>query len=100
MPTLKIPPDSYISLEYKVPKSRLVEFEIDADRPVKTYVLGPKTLKRFEQGSKNFRYYGGFPEPRRHQSQEVRLPFSGLWYLVISNRSLKEPARVEYEVYY
>lgn len=100
MPTIKIGPDEYVEMEYKVPRHRLVEFEVEADLPVKTYVLGPKALRRFSEGSSTFRYYGGFPDARRSQHQAVRLPFTGVWYLVIMNPDKQASVRVEYEVYY
>jgi hypothetical protein len=100
MPVETIPPDEYISLEYKPVRSRTFEFEIDADHPVKTYVVGPRALERFEEGSKNFKYWGGFPDPRRHQRQKVWIPFSGPVYLIIANPDRYETAEVDYEVYY
>ena len=100
MPSVTIGPDEHVRLKYNVPKSRLVEFEIDADRPVKSYILGPKALMRFSEGSETFKYYGGFPDPRATQRQTVRIPFSGSWYLVIMNPNKRHPVEVEYEVYY
>jgi hypothetical protein len=76
-----------------------VEFEIAAERPVKTYVVRPGGLEKFRQGELSFKYYGGFP-PRRLQRQKIWLPFSGEWYLVISNPSKGQSVDVDYEVYY
>ena len=87
-------------MEYKVPRHRLVEFEVEADLPLKTYGLGPEALERFSEGSSTFKYYGGLPDARRSQHQEVRLPFTGVWYLVILNPHKRESVRVNYEVYY
>ena len=99
MPVLRLRPDEYISLEYKRPKSRWFEFEIDADRPVKTYIVGPKNLRRFEEGRK-FNYVGGYPEERDHQRQKVWISFSGPVYLIISNPHRDKPVELEYDVYY
>ncbi len=99
MPVTKIRPDEYISLEYKPRKSGTFEFEIDANHPVKTYIVGPKNLERFEEGSRNFKYWGGFPDPRRRQQQKVWIPFSGPVYLIIANPDRDHTAEVEYEVY-
>ncbi len=100
MPSVTIGPDQHVRLKYSVPKSRLVEFDIDADRPVKSYVLGPKALARFSEGSETFKYFGGFPDPRETQSQTVRLPFTGSWYLVIMNPDNRDSVVVDYEVKY
>lgn len=100
MPSVMIGPDEHVILTYSVPKSRLVEFEIDADHPVKSYILGPKTLAKFSKGSNDFRYYGGFPDPRENQRQTVRIPFSGSWHLVIMNPSKRQSVNVDYEVLY
>ncbi len=78
----------------------MFEFEIDADHPVKTYIVGPKNLERYEEGSKNFKYWGGFADARSHQKQKVWIPFSGPVYLVIANPDPYETAEVEYSVYY
>jgi hypothetical protein len=88
-------------LRYRVPNSRVVEFEIDADRPVKSYVLRTKGLELFDQGSEKFIYYGGFPEPRRRHRQELILPFDeGHWWLLIVNPSKIHSATVIYDVWY
>jgi hypothetical protein len=98
MPSLTLGPDEYVTLEFRLRKSGPVEFELDSDIPVRTYLVGPKALERFELGSKSFRYRGGFPDPRKVQSQKVWIPFSGPFYLIISNPSKKEPAEIDYEV--
>lgn len=100
MPNVTIGPDEHVRLKYSVPKSRLVEFEINANLPVKSYVLGPTTLASFSAGSETFEYYGGFADPRKTQRQTVRLPFAGSWYLVIMNPSKRHSVEVDYEVFY
>ena len=100
MANVTIKPDQFVELKYKVPETGFVKFEIDAESPVKSYVLGPGSLRRFLEGSKRFKYYGGFPDPREKQKQEVRIPFDGSWYLVIMNPNKSDPVDVEYEVYY
>jgi hypothetical protein len=99
MPVTVIDPDEYITVEYVRRKSGPVEFELSADRPVRTYILGPRDLERFEKGSKNFEYWGGFPDPRKDQQQKVWVP-SGPWYLIISNPSRGESVEVDYDVYW
>jgi hypothetical protein len=100
MPLTRLRGDEYVSLEFKPRKSGTFEFELDADRPVQTYIVGPKALERFEEGSKSFKYWGGFPEARKHQKQKVWIPFSGPVYLIIANPDPHQTAEVEYEVYY
>jgi hypothetical protein len=100
MPRIRIGPNENVRLKYSVPDSGLVRFELDADHPVMTYIVRPKGLESFDQGSGRFRYYGGFPDPRRKQWQEVRLPFDGTWYLLIINPSEDDSVGVDYEVLY
>jgi hypothetical protein len=99
MPSIRLRGDEYITLEYKRPKSRVFEFEIDADHPVKTYIVGPKNLTRFEEGKK-FDYVGGFPDGKKHHKQKLWIPFSGPVHLIISNPDPYQTAEVNYRVYY
>ena len=99
MPRITIQPDRTAIIKYEVPKDGVVEFEIEADKPVRSYIVRPKGLELFQNGSKTFKYYGGFPDARKHQHQEVRLPFLGTWYLLISNHQDSD-VDVEYDVFY
>ncbi len=91
-----------IRMRYRAPKEGTpVEFEVQAEHPVMTYIVRPRGLELFDEGKKNFRYYGGFQTPpRMKHKQELMLPFSGPWYLVIVNPDEDEPVKVHYEVYY
>lgn len=100
MPKIRIGPDENVRLRYSVPESGLIEFELEADHPVETYILRPRGLELFDQGSDSFKYYGGFPVARRKQQQEVRLPFEGPWYLLIVNPDEDRSVNVKYDVYY
>lgn len=101
MPTKIIRPNENIRLRYRVPRSQIIEFEISAGRPVKSYVVRTRGLELFDQGSARFRYYGGFPDPRREHHQELVLPFDeGEWWLLIVNPSKNLPVEVFYEVSY
>jgi hypothetical protein len=93
--TLK--PNEGLSLKYRVPRRGLVEFVVEAERPVHTYVLDPEGLDAFNHG-KTDRSFGGFMTRQRHH-QELRLPFKGTWYLVILNPH-DEPVAIGYDVYY
>jgi hypothetical protein len=100
MPKLRIGPDENVRLRFSVPEGGLIEFELEADHPVETYILRPRGLELFDHGSDSFKYYGGFPNARRKQRQELRLPFEGPWYLLIVNPDEDESVNVNYDVYY
>ena len=99
MPRTKIGPDQNVRLRYRAPDDGLVEFEINSDIPVRSYIVRPKGLEVFDEGRK-FKYYGGFPDARRMQRQAVKLPFDGPWYLLIINDDDETTADVSYDVYY
>jgi hypothetical protein len=99
MPTRIIRPGENVRLRFRVPNSRVVEYEIESDRPVKSYILRTKGLELFDEGSERFKYYGGFPEARKKQRQELVLPFDeGHWWLLIVNPSKDHSAQVFYDV--
>jgi hypothetical protein len=100
MPSIRIRGDEYVSLEFKPRKGGSFEFELDSDLPVKTYVVGPAALERFEEGSTTFKYWGGFADARKHQKQKIWLPFTGPVYLLVINPNPDHTATIEYEVYY
>jgi hypothetical protein len=99
MPTALIRPRSHLRVKYPVPRTGRIEYEVEADNPVTTYVLDEEGLKEFQNGRTEYieSYYGGFPYRRVHY-QSLKLPFrSGNWYLVIKNDQDKAVA-VHYEV--
>jgi hypothetical protein len=101
MPTKIIRPNENMRLRYSVPRSRVVEIEVEADRPVKSYVVRTRGLELFDEGSQNFKYFGGFPEARRRHHQELILPFDdGHWWLLIVNPSKIHSVEVFYDVYF
>ena len=100
MTKVRIGPDENVRLRYRVPEDGLVEFELNADAPVKTYIVRPGGLELFDDGSRTFKYYGGFPDGRRKQHQRVALPFDGSWYLLIINPAKDRSVNVEYDVFY
>jgi len=97
MPMALIKPRGYLRVRYSVPRRGLIEYYVQADKPVSTYVLDEQGLSGFlGKGEDVYSYYGGFPSRREHR-QELRLPFRGWWYLVIDNDN-REPVAVHYEV--
>ncbi len=101
MPTKSLSPNHYIAPQYNSPKENTsVSITVESDIPVKTYIVRPKALDLFKEGSESFKYYGGFPDARMHQRQTLLLPFSGPWHLIISNPDDEAQAEVEYEVSY
>lgn len=97
MPTTTLKPDTHLRIRYPTPRRGVVEYHVEADRPVTTFVLDEKGLREFYKGGDVYSYYGGFYGRREHH-QELRLPFRGWWYLVIENLSETEPVAVHYEV--
>jgi hypothetical protein len=98
MPLAAIKPGKFLQVRYSVPRNRWIEYSVEADRPVSTFILDEAGLQEFmKKGGDVYSYYGGFHRRRSHH-QELRLPFKGDWYLVIENEDDKEPAAVHYEV--
>ena len=98
MPLRTISPKSFVALRYNLLKPSSVTLDLESDIPIKTYIVRPKSLDAYREGSKIFKYYGGFPDPRMHQHQTIWLPFSGPWHLIVSNPDKERKAEVEYEV--
>lgn len=98
MSQITLQPNTYIALLYSAEDDDVVVLDVKSDTAVKTYIVRPKGLDLYKEGSSTFKYYGGFPDPRKEQFQELLLPFAGNWYLIISNPSKSSIARVHYEV--
>lgn len=101
MPTALLKPHSYLKVRYSVPKNGSVEYKVEANRPVNTFIVDEEGLKEFlGRGEEVYSYYGGFAKRREHQ-QELRLPLKvrvqGWWYLIIDNPN-SESVAVHYEV--
>jgi hypothetical protein len=86
---------------FQIPREgTLFTMSINSDIPVESYIVRPGGLDRFDNGSTTFKYYGGYPRARKFQFQEVKLPRSGTWYLLIVNRERSRNARLKYDVFY
>lgn len=96
----RIPPNEHIAPRYRVPDSGVIRFRLDSNIPVQTYIVRPGGLESYRDGSRTFKYYGGFPEARMNQRQTLTLPFEGPWHLLIINKDGTRSASVNYSVYY
>jgi hypothetical protein len=101
MPTALLKPHKYLKVRYRVPARGKIEYRVEADRPVNTFVVDEKGLKEFmSRGSDVYSYYGGFTNRYEHE-EEIRLPLKvqveGWWYLLIENPH-NEPVALHYEV--
>jgi hypothetical protein len=101
MPLAAIKPNSHLKIRYPAPRKHRIEYEVEANLPVTTFVLDEEGLQEYnKKGSDVYSYYGGFAHRRVHK-EKVILPseFDGFWYLIIQNDSEKDPVAVRYEVY-
>jgi hypothetical protein len=84
-------------VRYIVPSTGIIEYHVEAEHPVTTFVLDDEGLEEFTRAVRIRSYYGGFTNRRRHD-EEVHFPFrSGYWYLVIVNER-HQPTAVYYQV--
>jgi len=100
MPTVKIKPGKDLQVKFRVPRSRIIEYEVTATRPVSTFILDDEGLKEFldNRGDGITSYYGGFHRRYDHH-QEIRLPFTGWGYLVVQNLDENSPVEVHYDIF-
>jgi len=99
MPVSTIKAGKDLIIKFRVPKSRIIEYVVEAERPVSTWVLDEEGLRQFsnKRVENVDSYYGGFHRRLNHQ-QELKLPFTGSWYLAIENLDDKNATAVHYEV--
>lgn len=97
MPIEKVERDHNLRIQFPPPRRGSVEYSVEADIPVSTYVLDTNTLSDFDKGNADIESFGGFSRRRKHR-QTVNLPGNHNWYLLIVNDN-DEDAAVHYEVY-
>jgi hypothetical protein len=99
MPTTTIKAGKDLIIRYPVPRGRWIEYQVEADQPVSTFVLDEEGKQQFSNRRRDEveSYYGGFHRRYNHR-QELRLPFGGWWYLAIENLDDDHPVAVHYEV--
>jgi hypothetical protein len=101
MPLTAIKPNSHLKLRYPIDRRRRIEYEVEANLPVTTFILDEEGLQEYNsRGSDVYSYYGGFSHRRVHR-EKVELPsdFDGPLYLIIQNDDEKQPVAVRYEVF-
>jgi hypothetical protein len=96
LPTTLLPANKFISTGYKVLRSGRVEFSVESELPVTTYIMDKKGLEDFQEGGDIYSY-GGFTNRKIHHDK-LYLDFRGIFYLVIMNEK-NEPTAVHWEVY-
>lgn len=99
MPLVTIKPGKDLRIKFPVPKRKVIDYDVEAELPVSTFVLDEEGLRQYSNKRVDdiTSYYGGFHKRYQHR-QELRLPFSGWWYLVIENLDETRPVAVHYEV--
>ncbi len=99
MPVALIKPDKHLRVKYRVPSRGSIDYYVEADRPVTTFIVDKAGLEEFyDKGTEEVTsYYGGFPHRKVHDEQ-IRLPFKGDLYLLIINDDDKNPVAVFYSV--
>ena len=89
-----------MKIAYSVPKKRRIQYEVEAERPVTTFILDDEGLKQYNSGDDVESYYGGFPH-RYYHNEKITFPpdFTGPWYLIIQNDDAKYHVAVKYQVF-
>jgi hypothetical protein len=96
MPVKLLNPDTHIVIKYPArTRKRRIEFDVEGDDPVTTYVVDQDGLDQFYAGE-DIDAFGGFHRRRKH-NDEVTIPPNTPWYLVIMNEE-QHPVAVSYDV--
>ncbi len=96
--SFRIDQNRYKVFEIYVPNSRIpgVHYIVESQFPVTVYILRRSDLGNFEN-SRMFSYIAGNTN-RSYHNEDVNLPHSGIWYLVIWNAG-NRPTDVDYQLY-
>ena len=98
MKPVLLDPDTNLRAKFQVPRDGKIEYHVESDGGVvDVFVVAEEGLRNFDQ-AKPFK--ASVVSVRRYDHHErVKLGFAGSWYLLIVNRSKKQPVAVTYEVY-
>ncbi|MCK4395993.1 hypothetical protein KAW96_05285 [candidate division WOR-3 bacterium] len=100
MPVFRLEQDEYYVITVRVPRRRKpwLGYDIEAEGPVHVYLLDEEELEKYKKG-KDFYYYNDKGDrARKYFSEDVDLPFSDKWYLVIDHEEDKSIA-IFYKLY-
>lgn len=89
-------PMSYTAVPTYVPRNRRINYTVEAEHPVSTFLIDRDDFHRYDDGEE-VRSFGGFRRKRYHK-QRGKMPYSGNWMLVISNENECSVA-VHFDVY-
>lgn len=97
MPTRILHSKYHIPIEFFVERRRpRVRYIVESQYPVTVYLMDEDDLSDFENG-RSFGYYVG-AKRRRYHEEDIKLTYSGIYYLVIINEGNKSTA-IHYELY-
>lgn len=101
MNKITIKPTMHVRFGEEISHHRFVRFFIKSDQPVDVYVFDERFRNLYYKGGASTRdaimsSYSTF-QGCTLASQELRLPFLGKWYLIISNKGTNA-ANVDYDV--
>ena len=88
-------PMSYTAVPTYVPQNRRINYTVEAEHPVSTFLIDKDDFDRYDVGEE-VRSFGGFSRKRYHK-QRGKMPYSGDWMLVISNEN-RHPVAVHFDV--
>jgi hypothetical protein len=86
----------HLALPYNVPANGRFRYEVESEGPTTTLIMDAVNYSAFTQ-NKFYTYQGGVAEQVQH-SMDLRLPYGGMWYLVVVNK-MSAPIAVHFNVW-
>ena len=97
MPTLTLKRHHSVRVEIEAfEKNPYVDYEVESEQLVKTYILDEDGLEDY-RNNKTFNSYNNKIKGR-YNSERIRVPYKGYYYLVIYNPNDNDVA-IHYELY-
>jgi len=98
MPTFSLGGQQYQIIRFTVPPSRKpgVHYIVESQFAIAVYLVDKEGLDDFED-DRPFAYFSGYKN-RRYFDEEIDLPNSGRWHLIIWNTN-NNPTAIHYELY-